>query len=63
MGSAWRDKAPTEKQLQMIREIEEFAEYKIPRFDGVTRGEASDWIARHIDAGHKSMWAIEHGYD
>lgn len=61
-GAIWRDKAPTQKQMQMIRTIEDFAMYPIPHFAGTTRGEASDWIARYADISNTSDWAIEHGY-
>jgi len=60
--SNWRDKEPTEKQLKLIAEIREFSEYSPPPFDGTTRGEACDWIQKHLKLAHESLWAIEHGY-
>lgn len=63
MEESWRDKLPTEKQIRLIRDIEEFAERNVPHFDGTTRGDASDWIAKYGDMAHESDWAISHGYD
>jgi len=58
----WRDKEPTEKQLQFIANMEEFSEYPLEHFTGKTRGEACDWITRYKDLAFESSWAIEHGY-
>jgi hypothetical protein len=44
----WRDKPATEKQLGYIEFIQEFA-YSAPRFDGTTRGEASDYINKYVE--------------
>ena len=60
--NSWRDKKPTEKQLELIRDMEEFSEYPLPKFVGKTRGEAHDWIQGYGKLAHESSWAIEHGY-
>lgn len=58
----WRSKDVTEKQKQYILEMNEFSEYQLPTFDGITRGEASDYIDKWSKLAHESRWAIEHGY-
>lgn len=60
---AWRDEPATELQLAYIAEMQEFSPYPIARFNGTTRGDASDYIDRWKEMSHKSMWAIEHGYE
>ena len=59
---SWRDKEPSEKQLNLIAEMQEFSEYPLPDFKGTTRGEAHDWIESNWKLAHESIWAIEHGY-
>jgi hypothetical protein len=59
---SWRDKKPTQKQLDLIAEMEEFSDFPLPAFKGTTRGEAYDWIQKNWDLAHESSWAIEHGY-
>lgn len=61
--NSWRDKEPTQKQLDLIRDMEEFSEYPLPKFVGKTRGEAYDWIQEYGKLAHESSWAIEHGYE
>ncbi len=58
----WRDKEPTQKQLDLIEEMEEFSDFPLPSFKGTTRGEAHDWIQKNWALAHESAWAIEHGY-
>lgn len=60
---SWRDKEPTEKQLSLIEEMEEYSDFPLPPFKGRTRGEAYDWIQKNWKAAHESSWAIENGYD
>ena len=62
MNESWRDKEPTQKQLNYIAEMREFSEYSFPEFYGKTRGEASDYINKYQKLAHESAWAIEHGY-
>lgn len=58
----WRDKEPTQKQLDLIAEMREFSEYPLPLFTGSTRGDAYDYIQKYGELSHESTWAIEHGY-
>lgn len=53
---------PTQKQLDFIRDIEEFVEEK---FHGTTKREASEYIDRNIELFKlytTPNWALEHGY-
>lgn len=59
---SWRDKEPTQKQLDLIAEMQEFSEYPLPSFTGSTRGDASDYIQKYGELAHESAWAITHGY-
>lgn len=58
----WRDKEPTKKQLDLIRDIEDYSPYMPPKFKGTTRGEAADYIDKHVKDAFTSTWAIENGY-
>ena len=58
----WRDDLVTEKQLTYIKEMNEFSSYQLPKFDGKTKGEASDYIDKYSSLVHENIWAIEHGY-
>ena len=40
----WRDKPITDKQRAVIEDIMEYCSYNPPKFNGTTRGEASDYI-------------------
>lgn len=53
---------PTEKQLKLIADMEEFVGEK---FHGKTRAEASIWIDEHMEQFKlltMDNWALEHGY-
>jgi len=43
----WRDLPPTKKQLTCIFNLYRYNKW-VPEFKGDTRGEASDFIARHL---------------
>ena len=58
----WRKDKITEKQLNYIHEMQEFSEYRLPDFNGTTKGEARDYIDKYFKLAHESLWAIEHGY-
>ena len=58
----WQDKAPTEKQLAYIAELQEFSTFRLPKFQGKTRGEASAYIDAYTKFAHESTWGDEHGY-
>lgn len=53
---------PTEKQIKLIREIEEHSGYPI-KFRGTTKEEARKWISENIENMNKSEWAIVNGYE
>ena len=47
-AEGWRDKPATERQLDYIEFIQEFA-CSAPEFDGITRGEASEYIDKYAE--------------
>ena len=63
MSNGWRDDPITEKQQQFIECAMEFSPYPVPRFNGTTNGEASDWIDRYGRIATENPWSIEHGYN
>lgn len=44
---SWRDEEITANQLQLISVIQEFCLFSVPKFDGKTKGEASDYIDKY----------------
>lgn len=54
---------PTEKQLEYIHYIEEFAPVN---FNGTTKQEASEYISKYKECipveGSQNMWSIINGY-
>lgn len=62
MKVIWRDKEPTEKQLEEIAYIREFSAYNPPLFKGTTRGEASDYIGRYGKLAHEDVGGRMYGY-
>ena len=60
---SWRDEPMTEKQKKCILEMQEYSEYSLPPFKGLTKGEASDYINENIAWVYTSLWALENGYD
>ena len=51
----WREKEPTQKQIECIKSMMEFSDYPIPRFTGTTRGEASDYIDKYGKIAHENV--------
>ena len=48
----WRDEKPTYKQLNMIKDLEDdFGE----KFNGITKGEASDYIDKWLKVAHEDV--------
>lgn len=43
----WEQKEITEKQMNLINYIMEFSFFNPPKFEGTTRGEASDYIDKY----------------
>ena len=59
MEMSWRDDPITEKQEQLIADMEEEAcmnDAFIPAFIGTTKGEASDYISNYLQACHYSAY-------
>lgn len=59
----WRLRPITDKQKKYIAEMQIYSPYSLPKFEGKTRGEASDYIYKYGKLANESEWAIEHGYD
>jgi len=55
--------SPTEWQLKLISEMQEFSEYPLPKFKGTTKREATIYITKYLPLSKESTWAIEHGYE
>lgn len=58
----WRDEPITEKQKEFIESSMDFSVYPLPKFEGTTKGEASDWIDKYGKLATEDVWAVEHGY-
>jgi len=52
---SWRDEPITEKQKQLIMEMNEFSEFPLPAFSGTTKGEASDYINKNLKQAHERL--------
>lgn len=61
--NSWRLRPITKKQKDCINDMQEFSEYPLPKFEGETRGEASDYIEKYSKIAHESSWGIERGYN
>lgn len=59
--SEWRNDPVTEKQLEYIKNIQEFSVFPIPSFMGKTKGEASDYISRYAKMVHEGFDFASHG--
>ena len=60
--SDWKAEPASQKQLDYIKEMNEFSDFPLPRFTGNTKGEAAEYIDKYIKLSHESSWGIEHGY-
>lgn len=58
----WRQEPLTEKQKELIEEMQEFSCFPIPRFTGETKGEASDYIERYGQLAHENVDSPTWGY-
>lgn len=66
MGMSWRDDPITDKQLELIRNMDDFSEWPLPPFTGTTKGEASDYIDKWIGKAHETIldcWDVSQGID
>lgn len=59
---SWRELEPTEKQLALIAEMQEFSDYPLPVFKGKTRGDASDYIDKYGKIAHERVdsWTMQY---
>ena len=57
----WRNDLPTEEQIVYIKEMQEFSEFPLPKFEGKTKGEASDYIDKWIKTAHYKFDYDSHG--
>ena len=65
---SWRDDKATEKQKELIRNMNEFSEYRLPDIDleKATKGECSDYINANLALSHESIldcWDTTQGFD
>ena len=58
----WRDDPITDKQKQLIADMQEFSCYPLPRFEGKTKGEASDYIDKWGKLAHEDVNSHKFGY-
>lgn len=58
----WREDAITDKQRKCIEEMQEFSYYPLPKFNGTTKGEASDYINKFSELAHEDVNAPTFGY-
>lgn len=56
------DKPITEKQMQYIRDMQEFSAYPLPSFTGTTREEASEYIDKWKKLAHEDVNSPMFGY-
>lgn len=55
MSSNWRNEPATEKQLNLIIEMNEFSQFPLPKFEGIIKGEAYDYIQANLQKSHECM--------
>ena len=65
---SWRYDLATEKQKQLIRDMNEFSEYPLPdiNLENATKGECSDYIDANFARSHESYlscWDTTQGFD
>lgn len=56
------EEKPTQKQLDFIRDIEEFG-VETPKFTGTTKKEASEYISKYkdmLELGTMSSWQLNY---
>lgn len=57
----WRDDPATKKQIDYFAVMQEFSEIRLPPFVGKTKGEAAEYIDKHIKTAHEQI--LEHHED
>lgn len=58
----WRNEPITEKQKQCIADMQEFSAYPLPKFEGMTKGEASDYIDKWGKLAYEYVDSPKFGY-
>ena len=58
----WRNDPITQKQKDLIEEMQEFSYYPLPKFEGKTKGEASDYISEYGKLAHENVNSPMFGY-
>lgn len=53
---------PTKKQLDYIRDMQEFSAYPLPKFTGETKQEASEYIDKWRRLAHEDVNSKTFGY-
>lgn len=57
---AWKNEPMTDKQAELIRLMESFRFNTFPRFEGLTKGEANQYITRYRKTAYANMSLSEH---
>ena len=60
--NGWRDLPITERQKECIADMMEFSCYPLPKFEGSTRGEASEYIEKYGKLSHEDVSGKCFGY-
>lgn len=51
----WRNEPMTAKQRDLIAEMNEMSQFPLPKFEGTTKGEASDYINANLKKSFECM--------
>ena len=54
-AKAWKREPMTDKQAELIRLMENFRFNTFPRFEGLTKGEANQYITRYRKTAYANM--------
>jgi len=54
-AKAWKREPMTDKQAELIRFMENFRFNTFPRFEGLTKGEANQYITRYRKTAYANM--------
>lgn len=54
-AKAWKKEPMTDKQAEFIRIMENFRFNTFPRFEGLTKGEANQYITRYRKTAYANM--------
>ena len=61
---SWRTEKATKRQLDLIRDMQEFSYYPLPKFnfETATKGEAFDYIEKWSKLAHENVNSPTFGY-